>query len=111
MGHDKRADEARGDAPTRGVYVFALAFFAEESHVAAFGEILAEIMARAHLQSFAVLHQTLDAQRVQRAREAFAGRLASLDDGNGSDVLSEVRIHIQHARGFLPRLRLPWRGR
>ncbi len=70
-------------------------------------EILAEEVARAGLQRFAVLHHRFDAVRALGAGETLAGRLLALDDGHRHPVLGKVGVDVEHAHrlfdGFLAR--------
>jgi hypothetical protein len=68
--HEHPAQNARTHAPARGPYVLAFAILVQKGDVERAGEVLAEKMAGAALQRFAIGHERLDAVCGVRAREA-----------------------------------------
>ena len=53
-------------------------------------------MARAALQSLAVLHHGFDGVSVQRAGEALRLALHALHHGHGHPLFGEVGVHVEH---------------
>ncbi|MDB6071604.1 MAG: hypothetical protein JWL81_2775, partial [Verrucomicrobiales bacterium] len=100
VGHDEGADEAGADAPGGGPGELARAAAAGELDVGGFGEVLAEEVAGARLDGFAVLHHGLDAQGAFRAGEAFALGFFTGDDGECEVVAGEGFVDAEHLLGF-----------
>ena len=58
------------------------------------GEVLAEVVTRAHLQCLAVAHHRFERERVVGAGEALAPRLQAHDDGEGEHVDHEILVDL-----------------
>ena len=61
------------------LYIFGLVVLVDKRHVERLGEILAEIVRRAALEGFAVLHHSLDGISVDSSGKPFVGRFDSFD--------------------------------
>ena len=70
------------------------------------GEVVAQVVARPHLQRLAVAHQRLAGERVVGAGEALARRLLTRDDRDRQRLLHERPVHLEHAPGLLGRVRI-----
>src|SRR5258708_5672553 len=75
VGHDHRAQETRRHAPRRLPNELFLAGRVEVVGVEHLGEVLTELVARAHLQGLAVAHHAFARPRVVRAGEPLTRRL------------------------------------
>src|SRR5207302_48497 len=69
VAHDQRADEPGGEPPRRLPGMLLLAGLIEELGVEDSGEVLAQLVARAHLQRLAVAHHRLAGVAGVGARE------------------------------------------
>ena len=101
VGHDEGAHEAGADAPRGGPYVFELVLLVEELHLEGLGEVLAQEVAGACLQSLAVLHHSLNAEGVEGAGEALVGALVTLEHGYGHVFLHKLGVDLEHAACLL----------
>ena len=101
MGHDDRADHARGGAPGGLERVLQLVVAAGEGHVVGAGELVAEVVAGRALQRLVVLHEALDGVGRFRTGELFLLGLLAGDDGDGEDVLKEIGIALQLLLGLV----------
>jgi hypothetical protein len=81
VAHDQAADHPGGRAPGRLPGVLAAALGGGELHVERLGEVLAQLVAGAHLQRLAVAHHPLAGEGVDRAGEPLAGGLATHQHG------------------------------
>jgi hypothetical protein len=93
--HDEPADHARRGAPGTREAQFGLTFFALEVDVEGPREVLTEFVARRHLQRLAVTHHAFGGHRVDRASEAFAGRLDTEVRGGREHVLQEIVVDLE----------------
>ena len=100
VGHDDRADHARGGAPGGLERILELVVAAGEGHVVGTGELIAEVVAGRALQRLAVLHHALDGVGRLGARELLLLGLAARNDGNGEDVFKEVRVALELLLGL-----------
>ena len=100
VGHDDRADHARGGAPGGLERVLQLVVAAGEGHVVSAGELIAEVVAGRALQRLVVLHEALDGVGRFRAGELFLLGLLAGDDGDGEDVLKEIGVALQLLLGY-----------
>ena len=101
MCHDKSAYQPGTDTPACRVNELKLAVFILEFNISAPGKILSQIMAGAHLQRLAVLHQAFYGKRFQRPGEAFTLGFAAFYNRYGHYILGEIGINVKHAPGFL----------
>src|SRR3989442_1640196 len=69
VAHDQAADHAGADAPRGLPRVLALAAVGEVLDVERLGEVLPELVRRAHLQGLAVAHHAFERERVDGAGE------------------------------------------
>ena len=104
VGHDHSADQARADAPTGGPGVLEFLVAAEEFDIEGFGEILAEVVACAGLEGFAILHEGFDAVGGDGAGEFFGVGLGAFDDGDGEECFGEGGVDVEHFQRFDLRL-------
>ena len=95
VGHDDRADHARGGAPGRLKRVLELVVAAGEGHVIGAGELISKVVARRTLKRLAVLHHALDGIGRLGARELLLLGLAAGDDGDGEHVAEEVSVAVE----------------
>ena len=83
--------------------VFQLAFFGKELNAVGLGEVGAEVVRGAGLQSLAVLHHRLHGIGGARAGELFLVGLAPGQHRQGEHVLGKVAVHVQHQERLLLR--------
>ena len=102
VGHEQSADQPGGDAPGGGPGVRFLTVLVLEFDFGSFGEVLAEEVAGAGLESFAVLHHAFDAEGGDGAGEAFGIGFFAFDDGHGHEFFSEFGVDVEHLSGFDP---------
>ncbi|MPM97244.1 hypothetical protein SDC9_144417 [bioreactor metagenome] len=101
MGHDDRPDEARGDAPTGRIGKLHLAIPVLELYLEGFCEVLAEVVARAGLQSLFIAHHRFAGVGVVGSGETLSLRLLSLKDGQREIVCHDAAVHLEHTQRLL----------
>ena len=95
VGHDDRADHARGGAPGRLERVLELVVAAGEGHVIGAGELVAKIVARRTLKRLAILHHALDGVGRLGAGKLLLLGLAAGNDGDREHVAEEVGVAVE----------------
>ena len=104
MRHDNAANHARGHAPACRMRELLIAFFILIFDAGCLGKASAEIMRRAGLQRFTILHHRFDAVGGNRAGKAFIFRLLTGHNGHGQRTFGKGAVHFQCAHGFLHRV-------
>ena len=92
--HDEPADHPGGGAPRRGPAQLLLAVGVEVLDVEGLGEVLAQLVAGAHLQGLAVAHHGLARHGVDGAGEAVVAGLDAEELGHGEHVHHEVGVGV-----------------
>ena len=106
MRHDDGADQARAHAPARRPPKLLRACARLKLNPARPRKILAEEMRGTRLNRFAILDHRFNAERLDRAREAFALRFLTAENRNGEMVAHESRIDFEHLFRLRQRLHL-----
>ena len=104
MGHDHRADQARGDAPRGGPAVLQRLVAALELDLEGLGEILAEVVRGAGLQRAAVAHQRFDRIGLRRAGKLLALALLAVDHRHRQHLLAHFLVERENRHRFCLRL-------
>ncbi len=94
VGHDQRADQARGGAPRRSPGILLAVIGGGVLDVERAREVLAQVMARPGLQRLAVLHHRLDRVGAKRAGELFALGLEPAQHRQRHHLLHEIRVDV-----------------
>jgi hypothetical protein len=102
--HDDRADRPPAEAPRGAVRMAPLVVAVEEADVEGAGEVLAEVVARAHLQRPPIAHEGFARQGRVGAGELLGVALAAGDHRDRQPLLPDFAIDIEHALGLLPGL-------
>ena len=112
VAHDQPAHHAGRGTPGRGPAVCWLPSESRYSDAEGPGEVLAQLVAGAHLQGLAVAHHGLTGQGVGGTGEALLGDLAPDVHGQGQHVDHEVAVHLlEDPAGRRPRRRPRSHGR
>ncbi len=101
--HDQGTDQSRRNAPACGPGIFAFAALGLEHDLLGLGEILAQEVARAGLQRFAILHHRFDRKRLDGTGKSFGRCFAADDDRHRHPVFGKVGVDIDHPLGFFDR--------
>ena len=86
------------------MHELALAVHVLELDVERLGEVLAEVVRRAHLQRLAVLHDAFDGVGAQRAGEGLQLRLPALEHGHREPVARHALVDVEHLERLFLRL-------
>ena len=101
MGHDDRADGPGAHPPTRLVYVFSRTVPRLKIDIEGAGEVLPQVVRRAHLEGLAILHHAFDGVGLQRAGEFLGVGFRTVQHRNRHVVFGEGAVYVQDAQGFL----------
>jgi hypothetical protein len=98
--HDQAAHHPRRRAPRRGPCGLSLALGVQELDLEHARKVLAELVARAHLERLAVAHHRFARQRILRAGKSLLCSLQADDNGDREHLHHEVLVDlVQHALG------------
>ena len=95
VGHEKPAEEARRGAPAGRVGVVAAPTVGLELNVEGLCEVLAQLVARRHLESLAIFHHAFESHGVGGASETLGRRLDPDVGGHGHVRANELVVDLE----------------
>src|SRR5207245_5909685 len=101
---DQRSDQARADAPRRGVAQLALVVLVREGDVIGAGKVLAEVVRSSSLQRLAIAHEAFKGQRVDGPWKCFGGGLLAGQHRNREPVFGDRAVVTEDKRDLVHRL-------
>ncbi|GFI57721.1 hypothetical protein IMSAG025_01161 [Muribaculaceae bacterium] len=96
MHHNNRSDDTCGHPPGSLMYIFEFIIPVRKLNAKCLGKSIAKIMAGPRLQRLAVMHQCFNRIGCLRPCKFLLIRLTPFHHWNRQNLLTEVRIYVQH---------------